>query len=195
MRHPKTFLITDTHFGHENIIKYCNRPFQNAHEMNKYIIDQWVKHVMPEDMIFHLGDVAMNIKKDTVASIIHYLPGKKILIKGNHDNYKGLHWWTTVGGFDFAADAIVYRGVYLTHKPASVLPEGCWINVHGHLHNLNPKDPLFNLNEEWVKQEHANLNEMASHQGGDKPFNKLLCLEKEDYKPVLWDSWVGQSKG
>lgn len=30
--------ISDLHFGHENIIAFDNRPFQNAQEMNEALI-------------------------------------------------------------------------------------------------------------------------------------------------------------
>ena len=51
------YFIADTHFNHANIIKYCNRPFKNTDEMNKYIIRKWNSVVKERDTVYHLGDV------------------------------------------------------------------------------------------------------------------------------------------
>ena len=51
------YFIADTHFNHANIIKYCNRPFKNTDEMNKYIIRKWNSVVKETDTVYHLGDV------------------------------------------------------------------------------------------------------------------------------------------
>ena len=51
------YFIADTHFNHENIIKYCNRPFQNSKEMNEYIVNKWNSVVTKNDIVYHLGDV------------------------------------------------------------------------------------------------------------------------------------------
>lgn len=51
------YFIADTHFNHENIIKYCNRPFEDSKEMNEYIINKWNSVVTENDVVYHLGDV------------------------------------------------------------------------------------------------------------------------------------------
>ena len=51
------YFIADTHFNHENIIKYCDRPLSNAKEMNEYIIQKWNSVVNEDDIVYHLGDV------------------------------------------------------------------------------------------------------------------------------------------
>lgn len=80
-----TFFTSDTHFGHTNIIRYSNRPFKDVNHMNEEIIRRWNEMVMPEDTVYHLGDVALGKIDDSLACVGR-LNGTKILIEdGNHD--------------------------------------------------------------------------------------------------------------
>lgn len=54
-----TWLTSDTHYGHENIIAYCNRPYGSAAEMSYDFARRWNDIVAPEDLVYHLGDFAM----------------------------------------------------------------------------------------------------------------------------------------
>lgn len=85
----RTFFISDTHFYHQNIIKYCDRPFVHADEMNEALIKNWNSIVQPEDQLFHLGDFAF-CPPDKAANVARRLHGKKHLILGNHDRKKTL---------------------------------------------------------------------------------------------------------
>jgi calcineurin-like phosphoesterase family protein len=83
----KIFFTSDTHFGHENIIKYCNRPFSDVHEMNKAITERW-NEVIPEDgIVFHAGDFAYR-SKTPLKGYREKLNGKIFLALGNHDRLK-----------------------------------------------------------------------------------------------------------
>jgi len=76
--------VSDLHFSHANVIKYCNRPFKSAEEMDYKMIANWNAKVKQSDTIYILGDVFMcdELKAER---ILDQLNGQKILIYGNHD--------------------------------------------------------------------------------------------------------------
>jgi calcineurin-like phosphoesterase family protein len=55
----KYFFTSDTHFGHSNIIKYSNRPFNHVDDMDQHLIQQINQYVGPDDVLWHLGDFSM----------------------------------------------------------------------------------------------------------------------------------------
>jgi calcineurin-like phosphoesterase family protein len=80
----KIFFTSDTHFGHDNIIKFCDRPFANIEEMDYKLIENWNKKVPQDGLVFHLGDFAWG-GYEFWKKIRDQLNGEIILIKGNHD--------------------------------------------------------------------------------------------------------------
>ena len=80
----KVFFTSDTHFGHSNIIKYCQRPFNSAEHMDEVLISNWNEVVSPKDIVFHLGDFCFGSDKEWI-KILQRLNGTKYLILGNHD--------------------------------------------------------------------------------------------------------------
>lgn len=84
------FVTSDQHFYHKNIISYCNRPFKDWCEMNTVMTEAWFDKVKKDDIVFHLGDVfcgcgVVGVSTEQAITFWNSLPGKKILIKGNHD--------------------------------------------------------------------------------------------------------------
>ena len=62
----KVFFTADQHFGHANIIKFCNRPFSDAQAMDYALIDKWNAKVPPDGIVFHLGDFTLGDSPDAV---------------------------------------------------------------------------------------------------------------------------------
>jgi predicted phosphodiesterase len=75
--------------------------------------------------LIHLGD---DCGSDFPASF----SGKRILIRGNHDDNPALF-----ATWDFVCDGLLVDNLWLTHEPQFTLPLGAHKNIHGHLHN-NP---------------------------------------------------------
>ena len=80
----KVYVISDTHFGHANIIKYCDRPFNDADQMDSMLIKNWNEIITPDDIVWHLGDFALKNKEKTI-NYFRRLNGRKMLVLGNHD--------------------------------------------------------------------------------------------------------------
>lgn len=80
-----TFFTADTHFQHDNIIRFCARPFRSAAEMDDAMIRNWNATVQPDDTVYHLGDVAFG-DVSRLMPRLRSLSGKKYLIPGNHDD-------------------------------------------------------------------------------------------------------------
>lgn len=79
-----TWFTSDLHFGHTNIIGYCERPFADVADMNAGLIERWNEAVDPNDTVWVLGDVAMGRITDSLP-LIGLLNGIKHLVSGNHD--------------------------------------------------------------------------------------------------------------
>lgn len=131
------FVISDTHFGHVNILAFCGldgqriRPqFASVEEMNEHIVDRWNATVRPQDHVYHLGDVAM--RKDQLG-IVKRLNGHKRLVLGNHDIFEAKDY--LAAGFSKVFGARVLDGWLMTHFPVHLASRGRFRgNVHGHIH-------------------------------------------------------------
>ena len=175
----KTYLFSDSHLNHGKIATYCQRPenFTDLIELG------WNRTVKPDDVVIHLGDVAIG---DIAASraILDRLQGRKILVRGNHDRKHSNTWWMTKGGFDFSCDSMTFRGCLLTHEPANHLPSDCTLNIHGHLHNIwhgfHPNASVDPLDETTMK-----LTQRLQF-----PWQRLFACEYTNYSPVEFEKFV-----
>jgi calcineurin-like phosphoesterase family protein len=80
------FFTSDHHWGHANIIRYCDRPFLSATEMDAEMIRRWNAKVAPSDAVYHLGDFGFHKQSSQAKCIIEQLNGVIFLVPGSHDS-------------------------------------------------------------------------------------------------------------
>lgn len=152
----KVLVISDTHFGHTNILRI--RPeFGNVDEMNEALVENWNSAVNKYDTVFHLGDVAWT--KKAAAEFLPRLNGAKILIAGNHDVYS----WVAPH-FDKILGARQYSDFIMTHIPIHNTEFCAWkLNLHGHLHaGIIPNDPRYVcVSVEQINYKPIDLNKLT----------------------------------
>lgn len=133
------YFTADTHFSHQNVIAYENRPFQTAEEMDVRLLQNWNAKISPGDDVYILGD--FTLKGPLYANqVLEQLHGRKYLVRGNHDQFAGrasfkreLFVWIkdyyelSWGGYNFV----------LCHYPLlswNGMRRGAF-QLHGHQHN------------------------------------------------------------
>lgn len=146
----KTFLISDTHFGHQGVCNFLRddntklRPWTTADSMDEDLVKNWNSVVSPKDRVYHLGDVVINRK---ALKILSRLNGRKVLIKGNHDIFK-LHDY--VPYFDDIRGYHVLEDCLLSHIPVHESNLYRWKhNIHGHLHHRRVLDSSNNIHPKY----------------------------------------------
>lgn len=99
----RTWFTADLHLGHQNIIRYCDRPYRSVNEMNADLIARWNDRLAPADTVWVLGDVAMGQIAANLP-LARRLNGTKQLVGGNHDRC-----WEGHGAARAKAAAQMYR--------------------------------------------------------------------------------------
>ena len=159
------FLTSDSHFGHGNIIKYCNRPWmkptdldadgewvseevkrERTRENDETLIANWNSRVQRGDIVYHLGDFAFTKTPADTEAYIRRLNGSIHLIRGNHDKdavakAKGFAWVS--GEYQGKMVAVDSQDIFCFHTACLIWPKshrGCW-HLHGHSHGTLPDNP------------------------------------------------------
>ncbi|HUU23767.1 MAG TPA: phosphoesterase [Phycisphaerae bacterium] len=137
------FFVSDTHFGHANVIKYDGRPFGSVEEHDAELIRRWNVVVKPGDRVFHLGDFGWAKKASEISAIVAQLNGQKHLLLGNHDRdavrkSEGWAWVKEYHELKVDLGGERRQKVVLSHYPLLVWngghhKPGSWM-LHGHCH-------------------------------------------------------------
>jgi calcineurin-like phosphoesterase family protein len=142
------YFTSDTHFGHKNVIEYCNRPWQDVYVMDHALIDRWNRVVRRGDTVYHLGDVSFHPDDGTIEKIFSQLNGRRILVPGNHDREGKAKQRAVYGCFDEVTDLLIefkYRGLLFTlcHFPLEQWNRNHHgsFHLHGHTHGNSRQVP------------------------------------------------------
>ncbi len=138
------FFTSDTHYGHANVIKYSERPYDDVTEMNESMIRNWNSVVRPGDLVYHMGDFAFTTPDEAIR-IARRLNGQRYLVFGNHDKRLRkerdfLAQW--IWAKDFAEIKVDDQKIVLCHYAMLTWNQshrGSW-NLHGHSHGSLPPD-------------------------------------------------------
>jgi len=143
----KIWFTSDTHFGHGNILRFCERPFKTIQEHDRALIEDWNARVGPLDPVYHLGDFAFG-SQGYVKNILSRLNGQIHLLLGNHDKVVRKNPGIA-GMFASTQEYLELRGVAHTSPSGLVVlshyPFETWnkshygsYHFHGHCHGKVP---------------------------------------------------------
>jgi calcineurin-like phosphoesterase family protein len=164
----RVWITSDLHFGHSNIISYSGRPFHDERHQTDVLL-QLMSKIPDDEFVVLVGDVAKGINYEPGVEIMKQLPGRKILVVGNHDLTKdGKCRLADEGIFEAVLPFLFWQGlkdtsVLVSHYPVVEyfpMPVPKLINYHGHLH-------------QWVKESTEGVKFI--NVGWDRT-HSLLCL-------------------
>lgn len=153
-------MTSDQHFGHANIITYCNRWHEDVVEMDEDMVRAWNSVVGEEDTVYHLGDFCLG-SEDRAGEYLRKLNGYVIMLSNpwHHDKWlsrkstpvRGIYLLETLVKIKFEGPMIVMKykdmPVHMTHYPM-----WSWdrkfhggVHIHGHIHGKDWRSPVGGL--------------------------------------------------
>ena len=184
-----TYIFSDPHFCHKNIINYCSRPFEfstdGVNKMNETILNNIISTVPDGSSLICLGDWTMMYSKANqkyIESVFLILKEHKYILYsllGNHDiNFdKGNLYnlnptkYFLDNGFQecWSGPTIVNNFFILSHEPIQLEANSIYVNLHGHIHNT----AICDLTQYPIKP---------------NAYNHFYncCMDIHDFKPILF---------
>ena len=179
----KTFFISDLHFGHENVIKFDNRPFETVEEMDAELIRRWNAKVGKDDLVYVLGDMIWKSRNGEAEQLIKSLNGQIILIKGNHDrflhNAKAKAALAGVKDYDDITVTLedgTTRRCILSHYYIPMYNGHFYTAIHLHGHSHNTEEASIELQ----------ISKMLNSRGYRNEIYNVGCMYW-NYEPVTLD--------
>ena len=180
-----SFVVSDTHFAHTNIIKYSKRPFASVLEHDEQLIKNWNDHVKQGDDVFFLGDFVYGNKSSAI-TYRRRLNGNIFFIEGNHDSAAWqirteFAWYDTVKMVEINGQKIWLS--HYAHRVWDRSHHGVW-HLYAHSHASLPDDPNSLSFDVGVDNTAIRLSGSSLYGTGTIPDDGL---KPEDYRPIHFD--------
>lgn len=123
------YYISDLHLFHENAIRFDQRPFQSVQQMHDTILKNWNDRVMNGDYVYILGDVSMRGKNEDLIAFVARLKGRKVLIRGNHDDvsdYRYQQLFAEICGYKEIHDSVEKKSTDWCYPIIRFFPGKTW---------------------------------------------------------------------
>ena len=167
----RTWLYSDPHFGQQNILKFdtykgdkLRSLWDDIDKHDNDLITWYNELVDDNDRVYILGDIAMNRKG--LDKSLPFLKGRKVLIKGNHDQDK-LSYYSKY--FDDIRGVVSKQGFVLSHVPLHPDSLERWgLNIHGHLH--------------------SNVVRLSNGEVDNR--YRCVCVEQTNWRPILLEKVI-----
>lgn len=177
----RLFVVSDLHFMHDNVIKFCNRDV-TPEEHDEMIIREFNSVVSEDDIVINLGDIAYGMHnyrypKETLKNLYSRLNGSHILVRGNHDEetdefyrrelgFLSVHEYLQIGT-NFFCHYPATEDKWTTKKQREMNEifnkSGCTRLYHGHIHNKV-------VDDEFLRNTFTHIN---------------CCVDANNFKPVF----------
>lgn len=131
-----TYFLSDPHLRHRGIQKY-RQTLSGLSNDDQILLDLQNCPITKRDTLYILGDVAWNVEG---LQLLSSIPGRKILVRGNHDNLK-LSDYLNV--FDDVEGLVRYKEFWLSHSPIHPVELRGKVNIHGHVHSATLPDTRY----------------------------------------------------
>jgi len=137
-----TFFVSDTHFGHSNLMKHypARNAFATVEELDEKMIDDWNRKIGKKDRVYHTGDFGSK-NLEYCIRVASRLNGEKHLVPGNHDRQlcrdeRFRKCWEQIYPYSYREISVEGQQIVLCHFPIwewMQIHRGWW-HIHGHVH-------------------------------------------------------------
>jgi calcineurin-like phosphoesterase family protein len=147
------YFTSDWHISHINILKYCNRPFENIRDMDDTIFTNAFARLKSGDLLYYLGDLSFD--KAATHEFFGRMSKRNVqvhFIYGNHDyKVKSIIDEKSAWTGDFKSIKVKNENISLMHYAMRVWPKShfnAW-HLYGHSHGGLSHDTGVSTGKTW----------------------------------------------